>query len=74
MRNQVECKFGHGKNGYNLDQIRAKGIDTSESWISAILFIMRVTVDYGYFLAFSVMNRLSTVFGGSGIRSDSGRQ
>jgi len=58
MRNHVEWKFGQGKNGYNLDQIRAKRKDTSESWISAILFIMnltklmKVTVEYGYSLAF----------------------
>jgi IS5 family transposase len=68
MRNHVEGKFGQGKNGYNLDQIRAKRKDTSESWISAILFIMnltklmKVTVEYGYFLAFSVIKRLRTVF------------
>ena len=68
MRNHVEGKFGQGKNGYNLNQIRARRQDTSESWISAILFIMNltklmnVTVEYGYFLAFSVMKRLRTVF------------
>ncbi len=68
MRNHVEGKFGQGKNGYNLDQIRAKRKDTSESWISAILFIMnltklmKVTVEYGYFLAFSAMRHLRTVF------------
>ncbi len=68
MRNHVEGKFGQGKNGYNLEQIRAKRKDTSESWISAILFIMnltklmKVTIEYGYFLALSVMKRLRTVF------------
>ncbi len=68
MRNHVEGKFGQGKNGYNLDQIRAKRKDTSESWISAILFIMnltklmKVTVEYGYFWAFSAMARLRAVF------------
>ncbi len=68
MRNHVEGKFGQGKNGYNLDQIRAKRRDTSESWISAILFIMnltklmKVTVEYGYFLAFSAMRHLRKVF------------
>jgi len=68
MRNHVEGKFGQGKNGYNLNQIRARRQDTSESWISAILFIMnltklmKVTVEYGYFLAFSAMKRLRTAF------------
>ena len=57
MRNHVEGKFGQGKNGYNLNRIRAKRQDTSESWISAILFVMNLTklmkvaVRYGYFLA-----------------------
>ena len=57
MRNHVEGKFGQGKNGYDLNRIRAKRQDTSESWISAILFVMNLTklmkvaVRYGYFLA-----------------------
>jgi len=68
MRNHVEWKFGQGKNGYNLDQIRAKRKDTSESWISAILFIMnltklmKVTVEQDYYLAFYAMKHLRTVF------------
>jgi len=43
MRNHVEGKFRQGKNGYDLDQIRARRKDTSESWISALLFIMNLT-------------------------------
>ena len=42
QRNHVEGKFGQGKNGYRLNQIRAKRSDTSKSWISAILFIMNL--------------------------------
>lgn len=38
----IEGKFGQGKNGYNLDYIRAKTKETSESWISCIFFIMNV--------------------------------
>ena len=41
-RNHVEGKFGQGKNGYRLNQIRAKRSDTSKSWISAIFFIMNL--------------------------------
>lgn len=41
-RNQIEGKFGQGKNGYNLDQIRAKLSSTSMSWIAAIIFVMNV--------------------------------
>jgi IS5 family transposase len=42
QRNHVEAKFGQAKNGYRLNQIRAKRSDTSKSWISAILFIMNL--------------------------------
>ena len=42
QRNQIEGKFGQGKNGYNLNQIRARLQKTSESWIAAIFFIMNL--------------------------------
>jgi hypothetical protein len=42
QRNLIEGKFGQGKNGYNLNCIRARRQDTSESWISAIFFIMNL--------------------------------
>jgi transposase, IS5 family len=42
QRNHVEAKFGQAKNGYRLNEIRAKQSDTSKSWISAILFIMNL--------------------------------
>lgn len=57
MRNHVEGKFGQGKNAYDLNRIRARRMDTSESWISSILFIMNLTklmkvaIRYGSFLA-----------------------
>lgn len=41
-RNQIEGKFGQGKNGYNLNLIRAKLSSTSTSWIAAIIFVMNV--------------------------------
>jgi hypothetical protein len=41
-RNQIEGKFGQGKNGYNLNHIRAKLSSTSMSWIAAIIFVMNV--------------------------------
>lgn len=41
-RNDMEGKFGEGKNGFNLNKIRAKLLKTSESWISAIFFVMNV--------------------------------
>ena len=30
-RNEIESKFGQGKNGYNLNKIRARKQKTSES-------------------------------------------
>ena len=41
-RNHIEGKFGQGKNGYRLNEIRAKLKDTSESWIACIFFIMNL--------------------------------
>jgi transposase, IS5 family len=42
MRNDVEGKFGQGKNGYNLSKIRARVARTSESRIAAIFFVMNL--------------------------------
>jgi hypothetical protein len=44
QRIPIEGKFGQGKNGYNLNQIKAKTQKTSESWIAAIFFIMNLLV------------------------------
>lgn len=46
-RNEIEGKFGQGKNGYNLNKIRARRHKTSESWtvrraIAAIFFVMNL--------------------------------
>ncbi|MEM6845847.1 MAG: transposase [Bacteroidota bacterium] len=46
-RNQIEGKFGQGKNGYNLNKIRARKQKTSESWtvrraIAAIFLVMNL--------------------------------
>ncbi len=42
QRNHVEAKIGQGKTAYQLNNIKAKRMDTSTSWISAILFIMNI--------------------------------
>ena len=42
LRNHIEAKFGQAKNGYRLNQIRARRKDTSESLISAIFFVMNL--------------------------------
>jgi transposase, IS5 family len=41
-RNQIEGKFGQGKRGYNLNDIRARLSSTSQSWIGAIIFVLNV--------------------------------
>lgn len=41
-RNHIEGKFGQGKNGYNLNEIRARLKNTSESWIACIFFVMNL--------------------------------
>ena len=67
MRNHVEGKFGQGKNGYDLNRIRARRTDTSESWISAILFVMNLTklmkvaLKHGYFLDIFVRRYIKVI-------------
>lgn len=57
-RNHIEGKFGQGKNGYNLNQIRAKLKDTSESWIACIFFVMNlIHYENNYFFG-SILNWL----------------
>ena len=53
MYNRIEGKFGQGKNGYELNRIRARVQNTSESWIAAIFFIMNLIhlEKAGYFLS-----------------------
>ena len=41
-RNHIEGKFGQGKNGYALNQIRARLKETSESWVACIFFVMNL--------------------------------
>jgi len=42
IRNQIEGKFGQGKNAYNLSKVRTRSAKTSESWIACILFVMNL--------------------------------
>ena len=44
QRIPIEGKFGQGKNGYNLNLIKAKTRVTSEAWIAAIFFVMNLLV------------------------------
>jgi len=42
IRNQIEGKFGQGKNAYELSKVRTRSDKTSESWIACIFFIMNL--------------------------------
>lgn len=42
LRNQIEGKFGEGKRKYDLDLVKAKTMQTSESWIAAVFFVMNL--------------------------------
>ena len=42
IRNQIEGKFGQGKNAYELNRVRTRTTKTSESWIACIIFIMNL--------------------------------
>ncbi len=42
IRNRIEGKFGEGKRKYQLDCVKAKLQDTSESWIANVLFVMNL--------------------------------
>lgn len=41
-RNHIEGKFGQGKNGYEMNRIRARLKDTSESMVGCIIFVMNI--------------------------------
>ena len=62
-RNAIEGKFGQGKNGYELNRIRARLRETSESWISCIFFVMnllRYEKIYFWFFFYRLFSRLRT--------------
>ena len=42
QRNRIEGKFGEGKRKYDLDCVKTKTRQTSESWIAAIFFVMNL--------------------------------
>jgi hypothetical protein len=42
LRIPVEGKFGQGKNGYRLNQIRARLASTSEAWVRSIFLVMNL--------------------------------
>jgi hypothetical protein len=61
-RNAIEGKFGQGKNGYELNKIRARLMNTSESWIAAIFFIMNlVRLEKIGFILSDFFNKLTRI-------------
>jgi IS5 family transposase len=52
QRIPIEGKFGQGKNGYNLNYIRAKRADTSFAWINSIFLVMNLLILIRIFFAF----------------------
>lgn len=61
MRNEVEGKFGQGKNGYNLSKVMARAARASESWIAAIFFVMN-RVKFSKDFLFSILDTLLDPF------------
>ena len=53
QRIPIEGKFGQGKNGYNLNYIRAKRSDTSYAWINSIFLVMNLLILLRIFFALS---------------------
>ncbi len=47
----IEGKFGQGKNGYDLNYIRAKRPDTSYAWINSIFLVMNLQILLRIFFA-----------------------
>ena len=57
----IEGKFGQGKNAYGLDNIAARTLETSESWIAMIFLVMslvKLAKDFLRLLFFTYLKRL----------------
>ena len=61
IQSRIEGKFGEGKRGYDLNLVKAKWPETSESWIAAVFFVMNIARrlrDYFFALAWLCSKRL----------------
>ena len=60
IRNQIEGKFGQGKNAYGLSKIRARAAKTSESWIACIMFVMNL-IKFSQVFLFSFLKLIKSI-------------
>ena len=58
QRIPIEGKFGQGKQGYRLNDIRAKRADTSAAWINSIFLVMNLLILLRVF--FTLMKQRAT--------------
>ncbi len=56
QRIPIEGKFGQGKNGYQLNYIRAKRANTSFAWINSIFLVMNLMILQRIFFVISKMS------------------
>jgi len=68
IRNQIEGKFGQGKNAYELNKVRTRTVKTSESWIACIFFIMNL-IKFDQACMFNFFNDWKNKFYDAKIRS-----
>jgi len=54
----VEGKFGQGKNGYRLNQIRARLASTSEAWVRSIFLVMNLIALLRFLLPFLCLRHI----------------
>jgi len=50
IRIPIEGKFGQGKNGYRLNQIRARLASTAQAWVRSIFLVMNLVALAKFFL------------------------
>jgi IS5 family transposase len=60
QRIPIEGKFGQGKNGYDLNYIRARRPDTSYAWINSIFLVMNLQILLRIFFALLKRAALAT--------------
>lgn len=61
IRNQIEGKFGQGKNAYGLSKVRARAAKTSESWIACIMFVLNL-IKFSQDFLFSFLKLVKKTF------------